>query len=154
MNRVIDCIIYCKNGKNRYRAFFEEINQGDWVGFRAEPLPDLSYAERSGKNKVGLKQRISSMFNRQKDSIMETSEDSSTQHFKGTLYWDLTCPTCGSKSFVRCPKCGNLFCWNAVDDPVTCPRCDISISILWDSTLKDIDANLSDSQWSRQKPRR
>lgn len=46
MGRIINLIIYCQNGKGRYKAYFEERLHVHWYGIRSEAMPNLSFFEK------------------------------------------------------------------------------------------------------------
>ena len=135
MGRTINLIIYCQNGKGRYRAYFEERVHGHWYGVRSEKMSDLSFFEKlslknqhkksSGGGSLALKSfKVSS---------------SSGGNFSGQFYaGNLKCPTCGNSNFVKCNNCGELTCWSGKSG-FTCAVCGNSGEVT--GTISDVSAN-------------
>ncbi len=133
MGRVINLVIYCQNGRGRYRAYFEEQQPKQWYGIRAEQMPDLSIFERS------LKNQNSKNFG---DSLAvkypAAGNTSAEESYSGAFYSGcLKCPTCGNTGFVKCGRCGELTCWN--EGHFVCAACGNSGEVT--GTISDVNAN-------------
>lgn len=109
MGRIINLIIYCQNGKGRYRAYFEERVHGHWYGIRSEAMPNLSSFDKLSLKNSHKKQSGSSVGLKS----FKIGSTSSNGNFTGQFYTgSLKCPSCGNSNFVKCSVCGELTCWN------------------------------------------
>lgn len=137
MGRVINLVIYCQNGKGRYKAYFEEREHGQWYGIRSEAMPNLSFFEKlslknSHKKQSGGSIRLKSF----KIGNASTSGNYTGQFYKGNL----KCPSCGNSNFVKCSVCGELTCWNG-KGKFTCAVCGNSGEVK--GTISDVSADSS-----------
>lgn len=137
MGRVINLIIYCQNGKGRYRAYFEERVHGHWYGIRSEKMPDLSFFEKLSLKNQHKKSSSGSLALKS----FKVSNTSAGGNFSGEFYsGSLRCPTCGNSNFVKCHRCGELTCWNGKSNFV-CAVCGNSGEVK--GTISDVSANSS-----------
>ena len=140
MGRIISLIIYCQNGKGRYKAYFEERLHGHWYGIRSEAMSNLSFFEKISLKNSHRKQSSSSIGLKS----FKIGSGSSNGNFTGQFYiGNLKCPSCGNSNFVKCSVCGELTCWNGKSN-FTCTVCGNSGEVK--GTISDVSADSSDSR--------
>ncbi len=153
MGRIINLVIYCQNGKGRYKAYFEERVHGHWYGIRAEGMPNLSFFEKLSLKNSHKKQSGSYVGLKS----FKIGSASTNGNFTGQFYtWNLKCPSCGNNNFVKCNVCDELTCWNGSSN-FTCAVCGCSGEVK--GTISDVSADSrggtkrtsSDSKYDNKK---
>lgn len=149
MGRIIDVVIYCRNSKNRYKAFFEEKQPGKWYGMYTEKMAPPSFFERlSLKNKV-KKERSGSSFSKLNFGSSITKENGKNE-VKGTFFIGAhQCPFCGNTNFVKCNTCHEWTCNKNGDTYFKCAVCDNSGKI--SGKIDSASGNLAQSQSKNKK---
>lgn len=139
MGRIINLVIYCRNGKGRYKAYFEEKSPGYWYGIRAERMPDLSFFE-----KLSLKNSHKQKFGSSLLKTFRMENGSANENYTGEFCrGDLKCPSCGNNNFVKCGVCGELTCWNDASPNFVCAVCGNSGQV--SGIISGVSANSSNN---------
>ena len=114
MGNRIDVVIYCRKGKHRYQATFEEQAPAKWYGVAAKALEPITLFEKMKLKKEHTNVSI------YKSKMMQNPLGSAD----GTFYsGSLMCPNCGCTSFVKCSKCGELTCHPLGGSTFKCAVC-------------------------------
>ena len=136
MGREVSITIYCRNGKHRYEAIYEEKTPGEWYCIESKPLPPMGFFER---------RRMKKEQNSATSNLSKTAPTNTTT-VNGTFYTGgkLKCPTCGNTSYVRCGRCKALTCLPQGSKSFSCAVCGNQGTIK--GTIKSMSANTNGSR--------